>query len=118
MKANLELRLALPTTIVISLLLVVSVVFDVWLQKRQAEETLFEQAYILSQEMQSVWDFVSVNQDTINTNGDGTSRVFTAPSSAHRSVRFLPIAPITSFATFQIVRVMQKTRLTRSNREL
>jgi len=72
MKANLELRLALPTTIVISLLLVVSVVFDVWLQKRQAEETLFEQAYILSQEMQSVWDFVSVNQDTINTNGDGT----------------------------------------------
>ena len=72
MKANLELRLAVPTTIVISLLLVVSVVFDVWLQKQQTEDTLFEQAYILSQEMQSVWDFVSVNQDTINTNGDGT----------------------------------------------
>lgn len=72
MKANLELRLAIPTTIVISLLLVVSVVSDVWLQKQQTEDTLFEQAYILSQEMQSVWDFVSVNQDTINTNGDGT----------------------------------------------
>lgn len=72
MKANLELRLAIPTTIVISLLLIVTVVSDVWLQKQQTEDTLFEQAYILSQEMQSVWDFISVNQDTINTNGDGT----------------------------------------------
>ncbi|MEC4272032.1 DUF3365 domain-containing protein [Adlercreutzia sp. R25] len=72
MKANLELRLAVPTTIVISLLLVVSVISDVWLQKQQTEEMLFEQAYILSQEMQSVWDFISVNQNTINTDGDGT----------------------------------------------
>lgn len=72
MKTNLELRLALPTTIVISLLLIVSIVSDVWLQKQQAEDTLFEQAYILSQEMQSVWDFVSMNQDLINTDGDGT----------------------------------------------
>lgn len=71
-KANLELRLAVPTTIVISLLLVVTVFFDVWLQKQQTEDTLFEQAYILSQEMQSVWDFISVNQEKINTNGDGT----------------------------------------------
>lgn len=72
MKTSLELRLAVPTTIAISLLLVVSIVADVLLQKQQVEETLFEQAYILSQEMQSVWDFVSVNQDLINTDGDGT----------------------------------------------
>lgn len=51
MGKNLELRLAVPTTIAISLLLVISIISDAWLQARQAEETLTEQAYILSQEM-------------------------------------------------------------------
>ncbi|MFR7404256.1 MAG: DUF3365 domain-containing protein [Coriobacteriaceae bacterium] len=72
MGKNLELRLAVPTTIAISLLLVISIISDAWLQARQAEETLTEQAYILSQEMQSMWDFISVNQELINTDGDGT----------------------------------------------
>ena len=58
MGKNLELRLAVPTTIAISLLLVISIISDAWLQARQAEETLTEQAYILSQEMQSMWDFI------------------------------------------------------------
>ena len=65
MGKNLELRLAVPTTIAISLLLVISIISDAWLQARQAEETLTEQAYILSQEMQSMWDFISVNQELI-----------------------------------------------------
>lgn len=72
MKSRLELLLALPTTIVISLLLVISVIAEVWLEEKQSEESLREQAYILSQEMQAAWDFISVNQDRINTDGDGT----------------------------------------------
>ena len=71
-RVRLKYRLALPTTIAISLLLAVSIVVDVCLQKRQNEESLHEQAYILSQEMQAVWDFMSVNQDRINTDADGS----------------------------------------------
>jgi signal transduction histidine kinase len=72
MKSRLEILIALPTFIVITLLLVVSAAAEVWLQSKQSEEILHEQAYILSQEMQAAWDFVSVNQDRINTDGDGS----------------------------------------------
>lgn len=69
---RLKYRLALPTTIVVSLLLVVSIVADVWLQDRQSEEAMREKAYVLSQQMQAVWDFMAVNQDRINTDADGS----------------------------------------------
>ena len=85
MGKNLELRLAVPTTIAISLLLVISIISDAWLQARQAEETLTEQAYILSQEMQSMWDFISVNQELINTDGDGTYTVSYTHLRAHET---------------------------------
>lgn len=69
---RLKYWLALPTTIVVSLLLAVSIAADVCLQKNQNEESLHEQAYILSQQMQAVWDFMTVNQDRINTDADGS----------------------------------------------
>ena len=69
---RLRYRLGLPITIVISLLIAVSIVADVRLQERQSEESLREQAYILSQQMQAVWDFVTANQDRINTDADGS----------------------------------------------
>lgn len=69
---RLKYRLALPTTIVVSLLLVVSIVADVQLQERQSEEAMREKAYVLSQQMQAVWDFMAVNQDRINTDADGS----------------------------------------------
>ena len=72
MKPRLELWLAIPTTVVITLLLLFSVMAEVWLEQKQYEESLREQAYILSEEMQAAWDFMSVNQDRINTDGDGT----------------------------------------------
>ena len=69
---RLRYRLGLPITIVISLLIAVSIVADVRLQEKQSEESLREQAYILSQQMQAVWDFVTANQDRINTDADGS----------------------------------------------
>lgn len=72
MKPRLELWLAIPTTVVITLLLLFSVMVEVWLEQKQYEESLREQAYILSEEMQAAWDFMSANQDRINTDGDGT----------------------------------------------
>ena len=70
-RPRLKFWLAMPVTIVVFLLLVVSIVADVWLQNRQSEEALHEQAYILSEQMQAVWDFMAVNQDRINTDADG-----------------------------------------------
>lgn len=69
---KLKYRLALPITIVISLLLAISIISDYHLQKMQDEDALREQAYMLSQQMQAIWDFVSVNQDRINTDADGS----------------------------------------------
>lgn len=70
-RPRLKFWLAMPVTIVVFLLLVVSIVADVWLQNRQSEEALHEQAHILSEQMQAVWDFMTVNQDRINTDADG-----------------------------------------------
>lgn len=69
---RLRYRLGLPITIVISLLIAISIVADVRLQEKQSEASLREQAYILSQQMQAVWDFVTANQDRINTDADGS----------------------------------------------
>ena len=52
-RPRLKFWLAMPVTIVVFLLLVVSIVADVWLQNRQSEEALHEQAYILSEQMQA-----------------------------------------------------------------
>ena len=71
-RVRLKYRLALPITIVITLLLTVSIVADIWLREAQNEASLHEQAYILSQEMQAMWDFITVNQDRINTDADGS----------------------------------------------
>ncbi len=71
-RVRLKYRLALPITIVIALLLTVSIVADIWLREEQNKTSLHEQAYILSQEMQAMWDFITVNQDRINTDADGS----------------------------------------------
>ena len=69
---RLRYRLGFPITVVISLVIAISIVADARLQEKQSEESLHEQAYILSQQMQAVWDFIAVNQDRINTDADGS----------------------------------------------
>ncbi|WP_445900270.1 c-type heme family protein [Desulfitobacterium sp. THU1] len=46
----------------------------VWIfitQEKQAEREMQEKAYVLSQQMDAVWDFMVINQDVINYDADG-----------------------------------------------
>ena len=59
---KLKYRIALPVTGVVALLLIANICLSFALQEGQMKETLREQAYILSEQMQATWDFVAVNQ--------------------------------------------------------
>jgi signal transduction histidine kinase len=56
-------------------ILAVSLVFNlVWsniAQKQQAEKEMHEKAYVLSQQMDAVWEFMAINQDIINYDANG-----------------------------------------------
>ena len=70
-KHRLHYHLALPVTAIIVTLLLVNIVLSSCLQRQQAENTMRDQAYILSQDMAAIWDFISVNQNRINYDRDG-----------------------------------------------
>lgn len=70
-KYKLHYHLALPITAIIVALLLVNIALSSSLQKKQAEETMRDQAYVLSQDMAAIWDFISVNQNRINYDRDG-----------------------------------------------
>lgn len=70
-RGKLNYHLALPVTVIIVLLLLVNIVLSSYLQRTQSEETMHNEAYILSQEMAAVWDFISINQDRINHDENG-----------------------------------------------
>lgn len=69
---KLKYRIALPVTGVVALLLIANICLSFALQEGQMKETLREQAYILSEQMQATWDFVAVNQYKINHDADGS----------------------------------------------
>lgn len=49
-------------------------VYFIWsnvTQQKQAENEMREKAYVLSQQLDSVWEFMSINQDLINHDSDG-----------------------------------------------
>jgi signal transduction histidine kinase len=55
--------------------LVLLAVYLLWfyrLQQQYTEAELIEQSRVLVTEMEAVWDFISINQDTINYGADGT----------------------------------------------
>lgn len=56
------------------LLMVVDSLWNLNLQSQQAEKEAFEKAQVLAAEMRAAWDFVDINQDTLNRNEDGTFR--------------------------------------------
>ncbi|MEG0505401.1 MAG: DUF3365 domain-containing protein, partial [Raoultibacter sp.] len=70
-KRRLHYHLALPVTVIVVVLLLVNIAFSSSLQRKQAEDTMRDQAYILSQDMAAIWDFISVNQNRINYDRDG-----------------------------------------------
>lgn len=60
-----------------ALLVLVMAVDSFWnlnLQSQQAEKEAFEKAQVLAAEMGAAWDFVDINQNTLNRNEDGTFR--------------------------------------------
>ena len=42
-----------------------------YIKQKQAEKEMREKAYVLSQQLDSVWEFMSLNQDVINYDSDG-----------------------------------------------
>lgn len=72
MKKKLKYRIAFPLTAMVVGLLIATMVGSFALQTKQTDDMLREQAYILSQEMSAVWDFVAVNQERINRDADGS----------------------------------------------
>lgn len=58
-------------TVVLLALLVVDIVWTYQTQESATEAVLIEESRMLVTEMDAVWDFVSINQDTINYTFDG-----------------------------------------------
>ncbi len=56
---------------VLALLLVVDIVWTYESQKEATEAVLLEESRVLVQEMDAVWNFISINQDVINYTFDG-----------------------------------------------
>ena len=102
----------MPVTIVVSLLLVVSIVADIWLQERQSEESMHEKAYVLSQQMQAVWDFMAVNQTRINTDADGSYNF----KGLHCSIVGTSVGALFTDRTEYIIRYVSDTPRNERNR--
>lgn len=112
MKWKLKYRIALPVTGVVVLLLLVSIVVGYFQQKEQTDQTLHEQAYILSQEMSAIWDFISVNQTKINTDSDGSHNF----KGLHCSVAGTSVGALFSSRTDYVIRYVSDTPRNPQNR--
>ena len=70
-----DIRIRTRFIILMSGILAVSLFMNVgWIfitQEKQAEMEMHEKAYVLSQQMDAVWDFMVINQDTINHDANG-----------------------------------------------
>lgn len=58
-------------SIILLVLLIVDIAWTYQSQKRATEAVLLEESRVLVTEMTAVWDFISINQDTINHTLDG-----------------------------------------------
>ena len=52
-------------------LMAVDALWNVQLQQQQAENEAREKAEVLADEMHAMWDFIDINQNTINRTEDG-----------------------------------------------
>lgn len=55
-------------------LMAVDALWNVQLQQQQAENEAREKAEVLADEMHAMWDFIDINQNTINRTEDGAFR--------------------------------------------
>jgi two-component system, NarL family, sensor histidine kinase BarA len=51
--------------------LILNLIWSNYTQKKQAEKEMHEKAYVLSQQLDAVWDFMALNQDNINYDANG-----------------------------------------------
>lgn len=69
---SLKVKIIGLLTLVLLALLVVDIIWTYQTQKSATEAMLLEESRVLVSEMNAMWEFVSINQDTINYTSDGT----------------------------------------------
>lgn len=73
-RLGIRFKFAAIIGVLIVIIMVVDVFWNAALQQRQAEREAHEKAEVLAAQMHAVWDFIDLNQETINRNEDGTFR--------------------------------------------
>ncbi|MDW7673728.1 MAG: DUF3365 domain-containing protein, partial [Bacillota bacterium] len=71
LKHNLTYRFMFAMTIIISLTLTVSFIWDYRQQKKQAYEELREKGYVITKQLLATREFIAINQDKINYDSTG-----------------------------------------------
>ncbi len=70
-KLCLRTRFIIMLAGLMAVFLVSNIIWSSYTQQKQAEREMREKAYVLSQQLEAVWDFMAINQDTINYDADG-----------------------------------------------
>ena len=68
---KLKYKLAVPTVVIIALLMALNVAWSYTSQREQAQAAMREQASMLTRQLNAMWDFMAINQDRINYDSDG-----------------------------------------------
>lgn len=68
---KLKYKLAIPTVIIIVLLMALNLTWSYTSQREQAQVAMREQASMLTRQLNAMWDFMAINQDRINYDADG-----------------------------------------------
>lgn len=70
-KIRLRTRFAILMIGIMAISLVLSIFWSNTTQRKQAEAEMREKAYVLSQQLDAVWEFMAINQDLINYDNNG-----------------------------------------------
>ncbi|MDJ1651389.1 MULTISPECIES: c-type heme family protein [Gordonibacter] len=71
MHGKLKYKLAVPTVVIIALLMVLNVAWSYTSQREQAQAAMREQASMLTRQLNAMWDFMAINQNRINYDSQG-----------------------------------------------
>lgn len=70
-KVRLRTRFIILMVGILAVSLILNLVWSNITQKKQAENEMREKAYVLSQQLDAVWEFMAINQDLINYDANG-----------------------------------------------
>ncbi len=70
-KVRLRTRFIIMFAGILAVFLIMNLVWSLLTQQQQAEKEMREKAYVLSQQLEAVWEFMAINQDVINYDADG-----------------------------------------------